>query len=360
MSQNLQTNIFTFFSKKLTEWHHQTPRPMPWKETEDPYFIWLSEIILQQTRVAQGLPYYLKFIEKYPTVDDLANASEDEVLSDWQGLGYYSRARNLHAAAKSIVANHASNFPNTYSDIIALKGVGPYSAAAIGSFAFGLEYPVVDGNVKRVFSRFFNIEESIDESKVHSQIEILASKAMKGTDPKIFNQAIMNFGAIQCIVGQPKCENCPLSEKCISYKLNLVKIRPVRSPKKKRKSRYFHYFIIDTSEGFYVKKRMDKDIWQNMYMFPWVETTHAQRISKQKRVVFLKTLFSAYEIESKETPMVYHQTLTHRKIKGTFYRYQIKKLKMQMEEPLHLVNRKNLSNFALPKMIADYIDMHLV
>ena len=240
----IDMNQKLFFTKKLLEWYAQNDRPMPWKGIKNPYFIWLSEVILQQTRVEQGLPYYLKFIKKYPTINSLAKAPEDEILKLWEGLGYYSRARNLHAAAKEIVVNYNGIFPTTYEEILKLKGVGEYTASAIASFAYDLPRAVIDGNVYRVLTRFFGIHTPVDTSKGKKKIRLLADCLLETQKPALYNQAIMDFGAIQCTPKTPECSVCTLKNACTGYGLKKVNTYPVKSKKIKKRKRHFYYLVL--------------------------------------------------------------------------------------------------------------------
>lgn len=260
------------FSKLLINWYLQNKRNLPWRETTNPYSIWLSEIILQQTRVAQGLPYYVRFIEEFPTVFDLANASEFEVLKLWQGLGYYSRARNLHATAKHIAFELNGVFPNNYKELQTLKGVGEYTAAAIASFAYGEIVPVVDGNVFRVLSRIYGVYDDISINSSKKIFQELASKLISKTEPAFFNQAIMEFGAIQCVPKNPDCETCIFKTSCYAFKNNLVATFPVKTKKIKVAKKYFNYLIFrDAHENFLLFKRTGKGIWENLHEFYLLE-----------------------------------------------------------------------------------------
>lgn len=256
------------FSDKIIVWYEDNKRILPWRETSDPYLIWISEIILQQTRVAQGYDYFLRFVERFPTVKSLAEADEDEVLKYWQGLGYYSRARNLHAAAKSI----KGDFPDTYSDILALKGVGEYTAAAICSFAYNLPYAVVDGNVYRVLSRYLGIQTPIDSTEGKKLFASLAAEFLDKSKPGIYNQAIMDFGALQCTPASPGCSSCPLADSCMALKDNLVSVLPVKQNKTKTTNRYFNYIYVRMGAYTFLNKRSENDIWKNLFEFPLVET----------------------------------------------------------------------------------------
>lgn len=271
------------FTKTLIAWYLRHKRDLPWRHTTDPYYIWLSEIMLQQTRVAQGMPYYFSFTEAFPTVFDLANASEENVLKLWQGLGYYSRARNLHKTAQTVAFDLGGNFPQNYKDLLKLKGVGDYTAAAIASFSFNENVPVVDGNVFRVLSRYFDIETDIANASAKKEFAALAFELMpKNTqgraqqseaNPAIFNQAIMEFGALQCVPKNPNCSICPFNLGCLALKLKKVNLLPVKSKKVKVRRRFFNYVIFsDEDRNTVIQKRSAKDIWHNLYEFPLIET----------------------------------------------------------------------------------------
>jgi A/G-specific adenine glycosylase len=264
----------------ILQWYQENKRDLPWRRTKNPYFIWLSEIILQQTRVAQGMSYYEKFIEKYPKIESLAVASEQDVLTTWQGLGYYSRARNLHATAKFITQEYDGVFPKSYSDILKLKGVGEYTAAAIASFAFDLPHAVVDGNVFRVLSRLFNIESPIDSTEGKKQFALLASEFLDNNQPALFNQAIMEFGALQCVPGSPNCEACPLVLHCEAFKLKTVTQLPIKKGKTKIRNRYFLYFFKFNPQNntLLLRQKTENDIWKNMYEFPKIEFSSLENL----------------------------------------------------------------------------------
>ncbi len=257
----------------LTSWYSVNKRDLPWRRTTNPYFIWLSEIILQQTKIEQGLPYYEAFVTKYPSVFDLANASESEVLKLWQGLGYYSRARNLHASAKYIVAELDGVFPNNYKDLLKLKGVGDYTASAIASFCFDEVCAVVDGNVYRVLSRYFGIDTPINTSQGNKEFKALAQKLISPKNPGEFNQAIMEFGARQCKPSNPDCTVCPLQDGCMALQKNSISDLPVKLKSLKPKTKHFNFIVFISNEGeTIIEKREGKGIWQNLYQFPLIET----------------------------------------------------------------------------------------
>mgnify|MGYP001598355526 CR=1 FL=1 len=260
------------FSQKLISWYEKNKRDLPWRKTKNPYYIWLSEIILQQTRVEQGLPYYLKFVKKFPTIKELANTSEDEVLNSWKGLGYYTRARNLHFTAKSICENHREKFPGNYEDILKLKGIGKYTAAAIASFAYNLPYPVVDGNVQRVLARVFGVSETFSSSEGEKKFYSLAGNLLNRKNPGNFNQAIMEFGAIHCTPVNPKCMKCIFRESCVAFQTGRVADFPVKSKKAKSRNRYFNYLVIHNGNNIFLDKRQKNDIWKNLYEFPLIES----------------------------------------------------------------------------------------
>ncbi len=344
----------TFFRKALLYWYKPDARPMPWKGESNPYLIWLSEIILQQTRVEQGWDYYLKFKNKYPTVFDLARVSQDELLKDWQGLGYYSRANNLHQAAKYIVEHYNGKFPDNYKDILALKGVGTYTAAAIASFAYQLPYAVVDGNVIRIWSRYEGVEIPTDTKDGKRRIQELAEQGLDRENPGIYNQAIMDFGATVCKPKNPFCKNCPLQINCKAFSMGKVEELPIKSKKIKRKKRYFNYLIIKKNTYLFLEKRNDKDIWKNLYQFPLIET---REVVEDENIndfeLKIKMLVNAnYNLINKTSISI--QKLTHRDIITRFFM-------IELSDDNYLANRylkiekEALKNFAFPKIIQNFI-----
>ena len=268
---------------RLSHWYEQNHRILPWRETEDPYRIWVSEIILQQTRVNQGLEYYLRFINRFPDIHSLAVASEDEVLRYWQGLGYYSRARNMHKAAKQMVECGAEVFtdachlsPDTiFHTLLSMPGVGEYTAGAISSFAFNLPYPALDGNVYRVLARIYDCEIAFDTTQGKKHFRQLAEELLNRQNPRLFNSAIMEFGALHCTPTSPECENCPIQECCLAYAHNTVELLPVRKPRTALRDRYLNYTIYCTPDmQILLHQRTEKDIWQHLYEFPLEESDH--------------------------------------------------------------------------------------
>ena len=261
------------FHKSLINWYLKNKRDLPWRKTQNPYHIWLSEIMLQQTRVAQGLPYFLRFTEAFPTVFDLANAPESQVLKLWQGLGYYSRARNLHYTAKYIEQNLDGKFPENYTELKKLKGVGDYTASAIASICFKEPTAVVDGNVYRVLSRYYGVDTPVNSTKGIKFFKELAQSLIDTEQPDIYNQAIMEFGALQCKPKKPDCLSCPLNDSCVALEKKLIDTLPVKEKKIKIKKRFFNFIIIETDSGeTVIEERTQKGIWQNLYQFPLIET----------------------------------------------------------------------------------------
>ncbi len=261
------------FHNILIKWYLQNKRDLPWRKTVDPYQIWLSEIMLQQTRVVQGMPYFFSFIKEFPTVKDLADAREEKVLKLWQGLGYYSRARNLHKTAQYISNDLNGIFPDSYKELLKLKGVGEYTAAAIASFSYNEPVPVVDGNVFRVLARYFDIESDIAVPATKKEFAALAQELMPKDNPALFNQAIMEFGALQCVPKSPECSVCVFNESCAALQKGKVNMLPVKSKKLKVTNRYFNYLILEDVLGnTLIQKRTQKGIWHNLYEFPLLET----------------------------------------------------------------------------------------
>lgn len=317
---------YKWIAKKLIEWYKIHQRILPWRDINDPYRIWISEIILQQTRVIQGLDYYNRFIERFPDVHSLAVADEQEALKYWQGLGYYSRARNLHVAARQIETNFEGKFPENYEVILSLKGIGEYTAAAIASFAFNAPYPVVDGNVFRFLSRLFAIEEPIDTAKGKKWFTELAGQIMDQVHAGLFNQAIMEFGALQCIPASPGCSACPFEAQCAAYTSGKVNEFPVKRNKTKIRTLYLYYFHIHSGNHIYLKKRKEKGIWQNLYEFPMIASETPLEWEELIAADDFKALFPS--IESVHFRLVLKNqkhVLTHRILYACFYEVTIDK-----------------------------------
>lgn len=345
------------FSKSILNWYHKNKRDLPWRHTREPYKIWLSEIIMQQTRVEQGLPYYEKFVEHFPSVKALAKAPEATVMKLWQGLGYYSRARNLHAAAKDIQKRFDGKFPKTYEEILSLKGIGEYTAAAIASFAYDLPYPVVDGNVFRILSRYFGISEPIEKPTTKKQFTTLAGELMTGFPPHDFNQAIMEFGARQCKPVNPDCGVCPLRESCFAYSNGVISELPVKEKKTKVRNRYFHYLVISSEKHFYIRKRGAKDIWEGLHDFPLIETAKAIKPEKLIASADWKKMISSKAIVE-TISSEYKHLLSHQHIYTRFYHITEKSLKLTLKEKGKLikVNTTTFKKYAVPRVIDRYLE----
>ena len=328
------------FAIRIEQWYSLHKRDLPWRQTTNPYYIWLSEIILQQTRVEQGRAYYERFVHSFPTVQDLASAPEEAVLLLWQGLGYYSRARNLHKAAQQIAALGA--FPSQYKSILSLPGVGPYTAAAIASFAFGQPYAVLDGNVFRVLSRYFGIDTPIDSTEGKKVFKSLADEMLDKKRPSLYNQAIMDFGAMLCKPSGADCQACPLREGCLAYAQNQVQSLPVKGKKIEQRTRYFSYVYLCTDkEEVQVRRRAGNDIWRGLYEFPLVESEAELPLSvlQQKFPQGKWTLLRQGFV---------HQ-LTHQRLVVNFYRLQLPFKDTSLTGIW--VKESELQNYAMPQLL---------
>lgn len=343
----------SFFAKTLLKWYPLHKRDLPWRHTQDPYKIWLSEIIMQQTQIIQGLSYYTKFTKNYPTVKHLAKAHEDEVLKLWQGLGYYSRARNLLTAAKYILKEHNGKFPSTHAQIIALKGVGDYTAAAISSFAFNLPFAVVDGNVYRLLSRVFGIKTPIDSSQGKKEFQKLANSLLDVMQPGIYNQAIMEFGSQQCKPVKPNCEVCPFNDKCLAYNSNKVSELPVKLKKLAIKKRYLNYFLmIDKKGNVITQQRTKKDIWQGLFELFLIETEAETDIKQLLKYKPLKLMLSN-EFTLEKGKKNYKHILSHQHLYINFYTIRYKGT---FANSYHVTATKKLGNLAWPRAIDRFLN----
>ncbi len=343
-----------FFTQQLLNWDkNQNLRIMPWKGEKDPYKIWLSEIILQQTRVEQGWAYYNKFIKKYPTIKKLALAPEKDVFKLWEGLGYYTRCKNLIATAKFISNELNGKFPGDHESILKLKGVGPYTAAAIASFAFDLPFAVVDGNVMRVLSRFFGIKKPTDSNEGKKLFSALANELIEISTPGLYNQAIMDFGATICKPQLPLCLQCVLSTKCEAYAQNKINEYPVKLKKPVKKNRWFYYIIAENKKKYFVRKRIGKDIWQNLYEFILIESP------RQLTAEELFDLPAFKKIAGKDAQVVdisktHKQQLTHQSIHGLFVHIRVKN--EQLPEGYQALGKQALLLLPFPRFITGYFD----
>lgn len=344
-----------FFSSSLLSWNKmQNKRQMPWKGEKDPYKIWISEIILQQTRVQQGVDYYNNFIRQFPDIKSLAVAEEQKVYKLWEGLGYYSRCRNIIETAKHIHNNLHGIFPDQYEKVLSLKGIGSYTASAIMSFAFDKPYAVLDGNVYRVLSRFFGIELPINTSEGKKYYANLSQLLLNKKQPASYNQAIMDFGAVVCKPVLPSCNTCPLKKKCIAFLENKTTFLPVNNKIIKQKVRFFNYLIVKHKQHFYVAKRSGKDIWQNLYEFILIE---AESVFDQKNLITDSNFLSLLEgisFKIKSESQILSQKLTHQLIKGKFFYIEIKKPLLPQHQYIR-VNANKIDELPFPKFILSYL-----
>lgn len=344
-------DLISDFSKYLLEWHLTIERDLPWKEDKNVFYIWLSEIILQQTRVEQGKPYFLKFKNRFENVHQLANTSDEELMSLWQGLGYYSRARNLHQTAKLVSAS-GGEFPKTYEGLLGLKGIGPYTAAAIASFAYDLPVPVVDGNVNRVISRLFGITDAIDEKIGKEKIRKSLDAVFDCKSPAEFNQAIMDFGALQCLPKSPNCEDCPFNNVCLAYRNELVNAIPYKAKKIKKTNRTFHYYIAKFGNQYLIKKRIEKGIWKHLHEFVLIEEELADMRQFESK---LKEITSYDKLSLIKSSGPHKHVLTHQNLNVYFHILELEGCVLKNGTEYFFVDRENLRKFAVPKIIDWYL-----
>lgn len=339
---------------EIINWYHQHKRDLPWRKTTDAYVIWLSEIILQQTRVEQGLPYFNKFLENFPTVRDFANASEEYVLKLWQGLGYYSRGRNMLHTAKAVMQNHNGVFPTAYADLLRLKGVGAYTAAAISSFSSNEKQAVLDGNVYRVLARYFGIHQPINDAKSQRTFTDLAKTLIEDQAPAIYNQAMMEFGALQCKPKSPNCGGCPLVLSCAAYATQSVGILPIKLKKVKIRERWFNYFVATDGEHILTKQRGAKDIWQNMYDFPQLETDGQWNYTAEGALDELKNVFG----KDLEIRFLYQKKhlLTHQTIYVQFFAIDNYITNFNIETGIKSVEINAFKQLPHPIIIGEFIE----
>ena len=343
-----------YFTARLLNWHaNENSRSLPWKNEHEPYKIWLSEVILQQTRALQGLPYYNNFTTTYPTIIDLAQAADEDVFRIWQGLGYYNRCKNMLATARLVAREFGGKFPDTYEGIIALKGIGPYTASAIASFAFGLPHAVVDGNVYRVLSRYFGIEVPIDGTEGKRIFSELAQELLDPKQSEHYNQAIMDLGATVCTPRNTQCELCPLQKNCMAYNQELVSVLPVKSKKITVSTRYFNYLLLKWKNNIWIHKRGPKDIWENLHEPYLVETEKAMEIKELIALESIKNLNLPYD------DVVYSgnstQRLTHRIIDARFYTIELTKRPVKLPAEGAWMPAEELKKIAFPKTVLTFL-----
>ncbi|MGB5322716.1 A/G-specific adenine glycosylase [Lutimonas sp.] len=342
------------FSNTLIMWYLINQRDLPWRKSNNPYLIWLSEIILQQTRIAQGTSYYEKFVSEFDTIFDLAEADEKTILKLWQGLGYYSRARNLHSTAKIVASEYNGQFPRSYSELIKLKGIGDYTASAIASIAFDQPYATVDGNVYRVLSRVFGIKTPINESQGIREFKLLAEELLNPDDPGTHNQALMEFGALVCTPKKPKCDSCIFNDTCYALQEKCIDVLPVKLKKLKIRKRYFNYLVIDfKGESTLIQQRKKKDIWQNLYEFPLYETQQdLQDESELLEIIQTELLINGSYTLKKHNALPIMHKLTHQTLYTTFWVIE------PFESPRNATPWQELENLALPVLLQNFVDKY--
>lgn len=343
-----------YFSKKVVEWYHQNKRSLPWRDTKDPYKIWLSEIILQQTRVSQGLPYYQNFVQEFPNVRVLASASEQKVLRLWQGLGYYTRARNLHKAAKEVSIKYKGVFPSTFDELLKLPGIGVYTAAAIASISFGEPVAVVDGNVFRVLARIFGIDKPINSPEGKKHFSSWANQLLDKKQPATFNQAIMEFGALHCTPKNPACSTCTFNTTCIAYKNNLQPVLPRKLASKKSRRRYFYYFVIRKGNSLLMRERKDNDIWKGLFDFYLIEKSRVvktDQLLKDDR--FLKKIKPLANVVSASG--MYKHILSHQTILAKFITLELIEKPSTVPDNLNFYSLKKVGELPKPVLISRFL-----
>lgn len=344
------------FSRNILEWFHDHKRRLPWRETADPYKIWVSEVILQQTRVEQGLEYYRRFLERFPDVAALAMATEEAVMKAWQGLGYYTRARNMHQAARMIMDTHQGRFPDNYPDIRRLRGIGDYTAAAIASIAFGQVYPVIDGNVKRVMARFLGMNDPVNSASGYQKILGALQELIDPAWPGPFNESVMELGALVCKPRQPLCLQCPLKSACFAFNRDMTESLPVIARNKPAKTRFFHYVVIKSKVEYHdyiwLHKRKEDDIWKNLYDFPLIEAErelNLEEIAEDKRWI---ALFQGYPVPVEAEVHKTSHILTHRKLQVSFFTVNMP----GFSHPDYLkVDLKDIHNYPVPRLIENIL-----
>ncbi len=341
----------------LARWYDDQKRDLPWRLTKDPYAIWVSEIILQQTRVGQGIDYYQNFMARFPNLQSLAEAEIEEILKVWQGLGYYSRARNMHAAAEQVIVDYGGEFPSSYGEIIKLKGIGPYTAAAIASIAFNEPRAVIDGNVHRVISRLFGLFEVPGLAGEKCGICRQADALLDRTSPGNHNQAIMEFGALVCTPANPSCLSCPLQKHCVAFGKNQVQELPVRKKKIKQKHRYFHYLILQSGNSILIRQRTSKDIWQHLFEFPLIETPRPISPVRLMESPSWQQMFIHTEVKAVRVSKIIRHILTHQVIHAKFYHLDKFPADNAIKSSFQEVPLSELDKFPVPKLIENYLEI---
>lgn len=347
------------FSDRLINWYHRNRRTLPWRQTKDPYIIWLSEVILQQTRVDQGLPYFHRFLERFPDVTTLAEASEDEVLLLWQGLGYYARARNMHQTAKAVAHHFQGVFPSSYDTLIRLKGIGEYTAAAISSFAADEPRAVVDGNVFRVLARYFGIDTPINSSAGKKMFLQLANELLDDRRPGLNNQAIMEFGAIHCRPRNPDCVSCIFRPDCRALAEERVDQLPVKTKARDSRNRYFHYFVVSEGDKVAVRKRGKGDIWENLYELPLIETPHP---IEPHELIAMEPVIDWFgpDVQLEPVGKPVKHVLSHQNLHAQFFRVRTTTPPALKKMKSNYVFKQDLDKLAKPKLILSFLKEFMV
>jgi A/G-specific adenine glycosylase len=343
-------------SSILKNWYLENKRNLPWRTSSNPYYIWVSEVILQQTRVAQGLPYYIRFIETFPTIEALANAPEERLLKIWQGLGYYSRARNMQNGAKFIVENFNGKLPENFNDLLKIKGIGDYTASAIASIAFNLPHAVVDGNVNRVLSRVFGVFEPVNLPDGKKRIAHIADKLMDMEDYGTYNQSVMEFGALQCIPRNPNCTICPLISVCYAYINQKVGELPIKINSTIVKLRYFYYLVIEYDNNVYMRKRGTKDIWKGLFEFPLIETDRKLTLNEVLNSNHWSEILHSVPYTIISTPVNFSHQLSHRKIEVCFIHLKISELPSSITQPFTEISISEIHQLPVSRMIHKYLE----
>jgi A/G-specific adenine glycosylase len=342
------------FLGEIYNWYEKNRRELPWRMTRDPYLIWVSEIVLQQTRVNQGLPFYTRFVYLFPDIRSIAAAPDDQLMKAWEGLGYYSRIRNMHAAARTVVEQYQGNFPDRFEAIRDLKGIGDYTAAAIASIAFGLPYAVVDGNVFRFLSRYLGITEPIDSTSGKKLVRQAANQLLDNNRPGFHNQALMEFGALLCRPKNPDCRNCPVQTGCYASRQKMTGMLPVKAKKTSRKIRYFYYCIPENERYIVLEKRTGTDIWKNLYQFPLFESDHELKESEILSIPLLDTLTAGIPGVTIEISREYIHELTHRQIKARFIRVIHPGLEIQVISGIK-IGKAEIGEYPFPALIRNFV-----
>lgn len=350
-------NQSTAFTERILHWNStENQRAMPWKGIRDPYRIWLSEVMLQQTRVEQGLGYYLRFTTAYPTVQDLAAAADGDVFKLWEGLGYYNRCRNLLATARLVAFERNGQFPNSYEGLLELPGIGPYTAAAIASFAWNLPHAVVDGNVFRVIARYFGNPTPVDSTEGKRWFQTKAQELLSKENPAPYNQAIMDFGATICTPRQPDCAHCPLQKNCAAFQEDRVLDYPVKAPAKPRQTRWMHYLVVEYRGRFLVRERREKDIWRGL--FEWAPLDHPEAIATSNDAAerLIRAQYPDLHFSWIDTSTLFRQTLSHRDICSQFVHIRLQKKPGDWTVPFQWIPKEEIRSVAFPRIIRQYLD----